>query len=942
MTLTEPGSNEQVLTFGPFQLLVNAKLLLEAGKPVRIGSRATRILLELVNHAGRTVTKRELLARVWPGSLIEESNLRVHITALRKALGDGRDGSRYIVNDSGRGYRFVEPIGRIDPETAATQTAAPRSLPGPLFSPLGRIVGRHEVIQGILGQVSRRRFVTIAGPGGVGKSVVALSVAQRILETQLQAVALVDLAAIDDPLLVPAALATAVGVSAVTDDPVGSLVAFLASARMLIVLDNCEHVIGQVAALAEDILKRTAGVTVLATSREPLLAEAEWVHRLAPLLLPEEGAVLSAADAMSSSAVRLFVERAANSSDSFALTEANLESVIRICRSLDGLPLALELAAAQLPLFGLDGLAARLSNHLLRLTTGRRPARPQHESIRAALDWSYGTLPPHEQRLLRALGVFKNAFTIESAAAVSHGRAAVRSEVFEALLSLAEKSLIAADVSGSEVLYRLLHVTRAYAMEKLVEAHEHELVLRQHAERCCDVLEKAQAEWEFLARDEWLSRYQYLMDDVRAALDWAFSANGDLDLGVALTWLSLPFGFQLCQISEFKKRAELALERLSSSSPPQCIGELRLNIALGSLCKNTDDSEESFLRAYARAEQLADHVGVPKYKVETLVARTVSNIEKGDTPAALAASDELLKIAGQTGDPIAQLIADRAAAQARHFAGQHAKAREFAARVLAHPARSIPLAYSQAAVDRRVWMRIVQSRSLWLEGHSDQAATVAAESLHFAAGDGPFAKCHALALAAVPIAFWRGDLTAARQLTEDLVQHCRRYTLSRWLKLGLCYQSVAALLAADSGSRLHRSSLGPFAWPANPLHYDLLATVCEDWVDAETIRRAELGLSGWCAPEVLRVAGERALRSEEPAVEATAEGYFQHSLRVAAQQGALSWELRTTLSLARLRQRQGRYAEARTILGAVSSRFNEGLETADLQLVNRSLLMMSA
>jgi predicted ATPase/DNA-binding winged helix-turn-helix (wHTH) protein len=938
---------EQVLTFGPFQLLVNAKVLLEAGKPVHIGSRATGILLELINHAGRTVTKRDLMARVWPGSLIEESNLRVHIAALRKALGDGREGSRYIVNDSGRGYRFVAPIGRVDSRAVPTASdpSAPDpslGLPGHASIALGRIVGREEVIQGVGAQVLRRRLVTITGPAGVGKSVVALSVAQQVLDKQLFAVQVADLAAVEDPRLVPAALATAIGISALTEDPVGSLVAFLAGTRMLIVLDNCDHVIGQVAALTEEILKRTARVHVLATSREPLLAEAEWVHRLVPLSLPEQDAALSAEGALTSAAVRLFVERATNSSDSFKLTQANVDSVVRICRSLDGLPLALELAAAQLPLFGLDGLAARLGNHVLRLTTGRRPNRPQHESIRAALDWSYGTLPPHEQRLLRALGVFKSAFTVESAAAVAFGRPGVRGEVLEPLLALAEKSLIAADVSGPEVLYRLLHVTRAYAMQKWVEAREQERVLRQHAEQCCAVLEKAQAEWEFLARDEWLLRYQYLMDDVRAALDWAFSPGGDLDLAIALTWLSLPFGYQLCQIAEFKKRAQLALERLAHASPPQWIAELRLNIALGSLFKNTEDSEDGFLRAHGRAEELAERVGIAKYKLETVVARTVSNIEKGDSPAALAAADELLKIANHTSDPIAQLIAQRAAAQARHFAGHHGQARELAARVLAHPARSIPLAYSQAAVDRRVWMRIVQSRSLWLEGHSDQAATLAAESLQFAASDGPLAKCHALALAAVPIAFWRGDLTVARQLTEDLVQHCRRYTLSRWLKLGLCYQTVAALLAGDSNSSPYRSPHGPFAWPANPLQYDLLATICEDWVDAETIRRAELGLSGWCAPEVLRVAGERALRSGAPGADAVAEGYFQHSLRVATEQQALSWELRTTLSLARLRQGQGRYAEAREILGAVSVRFNEGLDTSDLRLANHALNTMSA
>ena len=925
MSSPEPASAEPEVTFGPFQLLTRAKALFEAGRPVRLGGRAMQILLELVGRPGQTISKRELIARVWPGSLVEESNLRVHITALRKVLGDGRNGARYIVNDSGRGYTFVAPVRPVGGAHAPAPSGVSKTSLVPALR--NRIVGREETIRAIADQVLRRRLVTIAGCGGVGKSAVALAVAQRVLDTESYPVVFVDLAAIDDPALVPAALATSIGVSITIGDPLGSLVAWLGDSRLLLVLDNCEHLVGQVAALVEKILKGTTQVHILATSCEPLLTGREWVNRLAPLSVPAASAPLTAMEAMASSAVQLFVELASAGSDSFALTDANVQTVIRICRGLDGLPLALELVAAQLPVFGLEGLAARLSDHLLLLTRGRRPARPQHESIRAMLDWSYGLLSPQEQKVLRAVAVFKSAFPIESAAAVAFGHETVSGEVLEALLSLAEKSLIITDVSGPDVLYRLLHVTRAYATEKLVEAREQGIVLRRHAERCCAVLDGAQAKWEFMTREEWLARYRYLMDDVRAALDWAFSGGGDLDIGVALTTVSLPFGFQLCQIAEFKRRAELALERLTRASPPQWVAELRLNVALGALYKNTEDSEEGFLKAYARAEELADRVGVPKYKVETLVARTVSNIEKGDTPAALAASDELLSIAARMSDPVAQLIADRAAAQARHFAGQQARAREFAARVLAHPARSIPLAYSHAAIDRRVWMRIVQSRALWLEGLADQAMQVAEESLQFAASDGPFAKCQALALGAVPIAFWRGDVVVARRLVEDLVQHCRRYTLSRWLKLGLCYELAG----------FHRGSHGPFAWPANPLHYDLLATLCDDWVDSETIRRAERGMSGWCAPEVLRVAGELARLSTEPGAKAKAHGYFQRSLQMAVEQRALAWELRTTISLARLGQSKDGSAQARTALAAVCARFTEGFATADLISARRLL-----
>lgn len=915
-------------------------MLLEGGRPVRLGSRAFDILLALIEQAGRTVSKRELIARVWPGSLIGESNLRVHVAALRKALRDGRGGARYILNDSGRGYRFVAAV------TRAAAVSVPASADAPAASnlpaPSGGIVGREEVIDAIAAQLHQRAFISIVGPGGIGKTTVGIAVARQFLDSDPQPVAFVDLAAIDEAALAPTALATALGISAVTDDPIGSLIAFLADAHMLLLLDNCEHLIGHVAALAERIVKAAPGVRVLTTSREPLFAEREWVYRLPALAVPSDNAPLTVAAAGNCAAVQLFVERAASSGASFDLTEQNVETVARICRSLDGVPLALELVVAQMHVLGLEGVAARLNDQLLLLARGRRPARPRQQSIRETLSWSYGLLPPEEQQLLRALAVFRGAFPAESAAAVARGEEVVGAEFLDSLLSLADKSLVITDVTGHAVLYRLLHVTRAYATEQLVATGELSICMRRHACRCCSVLETAQADWERVTREEWLARYRFMMDDVRAALEWAFSAEGDLEVAVALTVAALPFGYQLCQIGEFQRRAELALERLARASPPQLLAELRLHLALGALYKNTQDSEERFLAAYSRAAELAERLGIAKYRVETLHARTVSELENGNTPAAVAAAEELGRVAAETPDPIAGLMADRAAAQAYHFAGQHSRAQEFAARVLAYPARSIPLSYSQGSVDRRVWMRIVQSRTLWLEGCADQARRIARESLDFAAGDGPFAKAHALALAAVLIAFWCGDLAEARRLSAALVEHCRRYTLSRWLKLGQCYQVAASGPAPESAVGPHPRVAEIFAWPANPLHHDLLATVSEDWLDDETIHRSEQGLSGWCAPEVLRVAAERTLRGGDADAWTRAESYLERSLAIAREQRALAWELRSTTSLAELWLRKGRIAQARTALAEVAARFREGHDTADLTRARQLLATMSA
>ncbi len=350
-----------------------------------------------------------------------------------------------------------------------------------------------------------------------------------------------------------------------------------------------------------------------------------------------------------------------------------------------------------------------------------------------------------------------------------------------------------------------------------------------------------------------LTRYGLMIDDVRAALDWAFSANGDTAVGAALTAAALPFGFQLSLIDEFKTRVQRALNSLASLSPPQTLAELRLNVAAAQLQWNTAGAESDVLAALRRANLLADQTGLAKYKVEPCTASAVFELELGNYAGAVATCEELSRIAREADDPLAILIADRAAAQAMHFAGDHARSRLLAERVLRHPAKVIPLVYSQTSVDRRISMRIILARILWLEGSPEQAAKVAADCLELAASDGPFAICQALALAACPIALWRGDEDKARTLTASLLEYSRRYTSGRWQTLGSCYRLALDRQIGDASGT--RDTASPAVTPAGRLQRDTLATICDDWLDIDTISRATKGLCGWCGAEILRVRG---------------------------------------------------------------------------------------
>src|SRR5262249_17432380 len=345
------------------------------------------------------------------------------------------------------------------------------------------------------------------------------------------------------------------GVAIQSGNAIPDLIAYLQDKRMLLVLDSCEHVIEAAAALAEQILQNAAAVQILATSREPLRAKGERLHRLSPLELPPNSSELTAAEALAFPSVQLFVERAAANLDGFELSDADAPVVADICGKLEGMPLAIELAATRVDAFGIRQLSVLLDDRIRLLTYGRRTTLPRHRSLAAALDWSYEFLPDDERVVLRRLSVFSSAFTLDSASAVADGK----TDVVEGVASLVAKSLVSADVGGTVVQYRLLDTTRAYATQKLTESGEFEDYVRRHAEHHRDLFERAEAEWEARPAAEWLEEYGRRIDDVRSALKWAFSPGGDASIGVGLTVAAIPLWMQLSLMDECRECLERAL-----------------------------------------------------------------------------------------------------------------------------------------------------------------------------------------------------------------------------------------------------------------------------------------------------------------------------------------------------------------------------------------------
>jgi predicted ATPase/DNA-binding winged helix-turn-helix (wHTH) protein len=479
----------QALVFGRFRFVEHTRELIADGVPVPVGNRALEVLGVLIEARGELVTKDELLSRVWPTTTVEENNLQFQISSLRKALGRDRE---FIRTVSGRGYRFVADVSvesrtawpelrNVRPDRYAALAAHPGESPAlnNLPAPTSDIVGRETHLADVTALVGANRLVTLVGAGGIGKTRLVTELARRLSPGFEDGVWIAELAAFSDPDLVLSTVAAALGLSDASAS-IERLGAALGSRRLLLVLDNCEHVIDAAAGLAEALLHANGRMHVVATSREPLRADGEWVYRVPSLDVPPEDSD-DLDEVLRYSATRLFIERIRAAEPASALDARVAPAAALICRRLDGIPLAIELAAACATALGVEGLAARIDDRLSLLTEGRRTAPPRQQTLRATLDWSYELLTEPERVVMRRLAVFIGDFTLDAAAEIVDAGELAAGDVVKHLSSLVAKSLVAVDVGGPTSRYRLLETMRAYAMDKLAGSGEFDAVAKRHA-----------------------------------------------------------------------------------------------------------------------------------------------------------------------------------------------------------------------------------------------------------------------------------------------------------------------------------------------------------------------------------------------------------------------------------------------------------------------------
>lgn len=927
--VSDSRPSDEVLLFGTFALSRSRKLLQDQGRPVQLGGRALELLLALTEHAGQLLTRQQLMALVWPNTVVEENSLRVHIAALRKALGDGRSDARYIANVPGRGYLFVMEVRR---QEVAAALAPARAHPGvhaaaPAWQ--STLVGRDEVIAQLAALVGERRMVSIVGPGGIGKTTVALAVSRVVCPQFPDGVFFVDLGALSCGDMLAPATAAALGVVVASTDAATAICRYASGRRMLVVLDNCEHVAEAAAMLAERVLTTTSDVRLLATSREALALHTESVVRLAPLASPLHGAGLSVAQALAYPALQLFVQRASADASGFVLTESNVESATFLCNQLDGNPLAIELAAARVESLGIEGLASRLGNLFGLLTRGRRTAFPRQQTLQATLDWSYRLLDETERSVFQRLSVFRNAFSLDWAVLVCAGERIGAAAVADSVINLGVKSLLSVETGSVETRYRMLNTTRLYAALRLEEAAAQAGVAERHARAMLAVYARADADLRVLPAAEWRERYAATADDFSAALDWAFSPGGDALLGIELTATSWFAMLEMGRVDEHRQRVARALAALPGQQGVDSEVELRLLAATVLIAATSNGGGPEVEQAMRRLDILMAQLGQPERSLQVLHAKFGWSFGQGHYPRAKEIATRIADVSAQSGDPVATLLGDRFMALCLHCLGEHRAAGATAQRVLDSTVtqRNVHLL---GLVPRSVSMRILQARLLWIAGYPDQAVVRGSEAQWHAEGENPFGICQALATAVIPIALWRGDTEAAARDCERLAAIVNCYSLGYWESWVGNFREVLARRTGTAPSE-------PFCMPRNTVELDMLGTLEPSMVFDAAFARVRDGTVAWCGAEIVRARGEHLLRLHGAASKDAAQALFLEAIARARDQHERAWELRAATSLAALWKGGPRAGEGLAMLEQAYGRFSEGFDTADLMRAKQLL-----
>jgi predicted ATPase len=847
----------------------------------------------------------------------------------------------------------VAPVsGPIDRDQAHPEVAADvpyTNLPSRLL----RMVGRADDALMVSARLAATRFVTILGAGGVGKTTVAVAVAHDLVEAFAGIVLFVDLGMLSDPSLVPTAVASMLGLTVQSEDATPGLIAYLRDKRLLLILDSCEHLIEAVAPLASRIFVAAPQVHILATSREALRVEGEHVYRLDPLACPPDDPALTAVVAQSFPATQLFLERAAAGGARLELGDADAPIVASICRKLDGVALAIELAARRVEAYGLEQTAALLDKRLTLQWPGQRTAPPRHKTLQATLDWSFELLSGLERRVLRRLAVFVGHFTLDAALAVATSATVDQALVFGAIDNLVAKSMVATRPAGAMMRYRLLDTTRAYTLEIGIDEAEAADLAMRHASYYRRWLEQTGTEWPSLSNGVDRSPYFAGLNNVRAALEWCFGVNGNAEMGIGLAAAAAPVFSTMSLLTECHRWSERAILALDDGTRGGS-EEMHLRAALGMSLMFSHGESDAARAALSRSLAIAEARGDVVNQVRLLGLLHIFHMRRADFKTALHHARRSAGVAGTIVDPAAVASAHYQLGASLYLAGDLNGARVELEAALQHGPSTPQTRSLFLGFDHHHWANITLARTLWFQGHPAEAV----ERIGLAVTDAermghPVSLAIALQWAA-SMFLSTGDLGSAEEHIDWFIAHAESHSLGPYVAVGRGLKGQLAIRQGEARAGIE--SLRDCLEKMRAARYQVLSTefnislvqglaATGRFAEAFALLDEAIGLveangDVTYMPELLRVKGGLLLSMPQPRGD-EAEKCFMGSLELSRRYGARAWELRAAIDLAALWSAQGRSERARALLQPVFQQFAVGSDTADLKAAERLLTTLA-
>jgi predicted ATPase/DNA-binding winged helix-turn-helix (wHTH) protein len=935
------------LQFGPFDLSSKERVLRRDGAVLPLGSRALDILIYLAGRPGQVIAKQELIDHVWPEVTVEEGTVRVHVAAIRKALGDGQFGNRYIANIKGRGYSFVGTVVPLQGTTEgrSAQFRHPGRLP---LRPI-MMIGRETVVREVSDKLRDDRFVTLLGPGGIGKTTIALAVGRAVAEEFGGKVHFVDLESLTDPRHVAGAIATSLGLALKSRDPGRELVDLVRSQKILIILDSCEHVIEAVALVAEQLYQETEQIHLLTTSREALKVEGERCWRVLPLDFPPDATAQTTNVALRYPAVQLFVRRVAARARSVVLTDEEAPFVAEMCRRLDGMPLAIELAAGQVAVLGLKNTVARLVSRLELLKLSHRTAVPRHRTLKATLDWSFDLLSGAERIVLRRVAPFVGHFTLEGARYVACEQSSVDAEIFDAIAGLVEKSLIVAGLDDGQQRYRLLNTTRAYALEKLEEHDELDVISGRHAKYVAEFLESQNEMMLASPRARRAAAYSDQLSNIRAALEWSFGPQGDDEIATRLAAASAQVFLELSLLIECQAWAERAIARLGTENSRQA---MEIYASLPLVLMHTEGNDQHVRASFARALEIATIQGDVAYELRLLSGLFMYSHWTTDIRGATEIAVQSRKLALKTGDPDDMALAESMLAASNHLLGNHIIAQQHCESGLGYSGARPRFRAGQHLFHYTSFLLVGMARSLLYRGVLDRSLEYAKLAIEEGEKSGhPATFCRSLALI-VPVFLTTADTRRSDRYIAELSGLSAAYSLKlygavatglrgQWLLLqNNLLDAISLLKMALEELRAQRQEMLNMDFVC-----DLAAALIKVGEDEQALGLVLNAINVQQhvgkflhMPALFRMKGRiLASRSVDDYFEAE-EGLLS-SIDWAKRQSATLFELKAATDLAELLLKQDRVPEADQHLRAALDRMPTGIVSHDrkraLQILNQ-------